>query len=480
MKNSTIIPVLKTLDKKECREFTKWLASPFFNQRQDVIDLFQYLTTGQHLEEEKFLLKERIYRKLFPKEPYDDAKFRQTVHFLYKQLEQFIAYKEIESDEFAYPVAYLKALRKRKVPRVFQNKYNAMKRQGLGSKLLDSTGLKHSFALYDEYSSLLVEIDRTKDIHLQESISAFDTLFIAEKLKHACLALSHQQVFKTEYESKFLEEVITTVEADPQLQTYPAIAVYYYGYLIQRKDQDSDEHYFSLKTTLQQHAEVFSESELRDIYLMSLNYCIQRMNKGAAPFVREAFEIYQDTFQQAILLENGVLSRRTYLNAILIAIRLKEYDWVEKAIEEYTHYVETDYQASFRDYCEARLAFERQNYSQARKLLIYFDSNDILISLMGKTMLLKIYYEEDEYDALESLLESMKTYLKRKKVIGYHKDVFQNMLKYTQKLVRINPFDKDKRVTLREEIEKASPLTDRPWLLEQIDKMGWWWMVGWV
>ena len=93
---------------------------------------------------------------------------------------------------------------------------------------------------------------------------------------------------------------------------------------------------------------------------------------------------------------------------------------------------------------------------------------------MGKTMLLKIYYEEDEYDALESLLESMKVYLKRKKVIGYHKDVFQNMLKYTQKLVRINPFDKDKRVALRQEIEEASPLTERPWLLEQIDKMGWW------
>ena len=68
MKNSTIIPVLKTLDKKECREFTKWLASPFFNQRKDVIDLFQYLTAGQHLAEEKFLLKERIDRKLFPKE----------------------------------------------------------------------------------------------------------------------------------------------------------------------------------------------------------------------------------------------------------------------------------------------------------------------------------------------------------------------------------------------------------------------------
>ncbi|WP_156825739.1 hypothetical protein [Lewinella cohaerens] len=472
MKNSTIIPVLKTLDKKECREFSKWLASPFFNQRQDVIDLFQYLTAGQHLTEEKFLLKERIYRKLFPKESYDDAKFRQTVHFLYKQLEQFIAYKEIERDEFAYAVAYLRALRKRNVPKVFQNKFKAMKRQGLGSQLLDNSGLKHSFALYDEHSSLLGGIDRTKDIHLQECINAFDTLFIAEKLKYACLALSHQQVFRTTYESKFFEEVIKTVETEPDLLDYPAIAIYYYGYLVQRKDEDSDEYYFSLKSTLQKHLDVFGESEQRDIYLMKLNYCIQRINKGATNFQRELFEIYQDTFESKIILENDVLSRRTYLNAIMIALRFKAFDWVENVIKEYTHYLEPEYQKVFRDFCEAKLAFELGNYSRAQQLLLFFDSNDILISMNAKTMLLKIYYEEDEHDALESLLESMKVYLKRKKVIGYHKDVFQNMLKYTKKLVRINPFDKEKRVVLRQEIENASPLTDRPWLLEQIDKMG--------
>lgn len=472
MENSAIISVLKTLDKKEGREFAKWLASPFFNQRQDVVDLFQYLMAPRHLEEDKFLQKERIYRKLFPNESYDDAKFRQTVHFLYKQLEQFIAYKEIENDEFAYPVAYLKALRKRKVPRVFQYKYKAMKRQGLGSKLLDSSGLKHTFALYDEYSSLLVGIDRTKDIHLQESISAYDTLFIAEKLKHACDALSHQQVFRTNYESKFLSEVIATVKAEPSLLEYPAIAIYYYGYLVQRNDEDSDQYYFSLKSTLQQHASVFSATEQFAIYLMTINYCIQRMNKGAAAFVREAFEMYRDAFERKIILENGTLSRRTYLNSILTALRLKEFEWVENTIKNYTQYIDPGYQDVFRDFCEAKLAFELQDYPRARQLLIYFDSNDILISMNAKTMLLKIYYEEDEYDALESLLESMKVYLKRKKVIGYHKDALQNMLKYTQKLVRINPFDKEKRLALRAEIEKATPLTDRPWLLEQVEKMG--------
>ena len=472
MKNSAIVAVLKTLDKKECREFHKWLSSPFFNQRQDVLDLFQYLMAANHLEEDKFLEKERIYRKLFPKESYDDAKLRQTIHFLHRQLEHFLAFKEIENDEYAYPVAYLKSLRKRKVPSVFQKKFNALKRSGLGGKALDSNGLKHSFALYDENSSLLVGISRTKDIGLQDSINAFDTLFIAEQLKHACDAFSHQQVFKTQYKSKFLDQVIQTVESDPALLEYPAVAIYYYGYLIRTQAGDADEHYFALKSTLQQHAQVFSETEQRDIYLMALNYCIQRMNRGAAPFVREAVEVFRDAFERQFFIENGILSRRTYLNAILIALRLKEFDWVQHAIESYTTYVEPGYGEAFSSFSQAKLAFELQDYDRAQRLLVHFESTDILITLMARTTLLKIFYEEDEYDALDSLLESTKVYMKRKDVLSYHREVFQNILRYTGKLVRLNPYDKKKRGALRTEVEQATPLTERPWLLEQIDKMG--------
>jgi hypothetical protein len=45
------------------------------------------------------------------------------------------------------------------------------------------------------------------------------------------------------------------------------------------------------------------------------------------------------------------------------------------------------------------------------------------------------------------------------------------MVKYTKKLVRVNPYDKQKKAALREEIENANPLTERPWLLEQIEKL---------
>ena len=58
MKKSQLIDVIRTLAKSEIREFRKWLLSPVHNQREDVVQLFDYLMTGDHLYADKFLQKD--------------------------------------------------------------------------------------------------------------------------------------------------------------------------------------------------------------------------------------------------------------------------------------------------------------------------------------------------------------------------------------------------------------------------------------
>jgi hypothetical protein len=92
------------------------------------------------------------------------------------------------------------------------------------------------------------------------------------------------------------------------------------------------------------------------------------------------------------------------------------------------------------------------------KLLAQLDYDDYLITLSSKTMLLKMYYELDEYNTLDSLLGSMNTYL-------------QHIIHFTKKLLRTTPYGREQKEKLRQELEAANPLTERKWLLEQLDKM---------
>ena len=67
----------------------------------------------------------------------------------------------------------------------------------------------------------------------------------------------------------------------------------------------------------------------------------------------------------------------------------------------------------------------------------------------------------------------MRAYLQRKKkLIGaQHIQIYKNTIRYTKKLVKVNPYNKAHINKLRQEIEAATPLTEKKWLLKQVDSL---------
>ena len=58
----------------------------------------------------------------------------------------------------------------------------------------------------------------------------------------------------------------------------------------------------------------------------------------------------------------------------------------------------------------------------------------------------------------------MKNYIKRKRAFGHHRENYLNIIKFTQSLIELNPFDKNEKQKIAEEIKNTEPLTERKWL----------------
>lgn len=470
MTNSHLVLVLRTLSKREIREFRKWLQSPMHNQREDVVQLFEYLMSGRHLQEDKFLQKERVFARIFPETAYDDAQIRQSMHFLLKALEAYLIYQELQSDEVRSSMALASVYRKRKIDRAFQKAIKVVEAQQENAPYRNEQYLRNEYLLEIEKYKFQEGKKRTTEMNLQEVSDALDTTFIADKLRQTCLMLAHQAVYKAQYKVGLLNEVVSYIKKE-HIQNIPAIAPYYYIYKA-ITDESSKQYFENLRQEIQRHKDAFPQSELRDIYLMAINYCIRQANNlNDSEFTREAYQLYRQGLENKILLENGLVSPFTFRNAVGAALRLKEYDWAEAFIHEYKDALPTNYRESFFLHSLARLNFEKGDYDSAMTLLSKTDFDDTLINLNAKSMLLKIYYELDEFDALESLLESMRAYIKRKQLMGAYKANYQNFIRLTRKLVRINPYEQEETVKLKGEVESASPLTEKDWLLQQIDKL---------
>jgi hypothetical protein len=281
--------------------------------------------------------------------------------------------------------------------------------------------------------------------------------------------LFHQTLVKANYDLYLADELLAHIEERLLLEE-PAVAVYYY---ILKALTTTEEHdYFErLRAEIQEHYRLFPNMELREVYLMAINFCIARMNAGQEDYVREGFEWYRQGIDQEILVEKGVISRWTYMNVVMNGLKLREFAWTDRFIDEYKTYLEPSYRDNFSNFSRLKYLFDTGDYDAAQDLLTRTDFDDILINLMAKSTLLKIYYEQDEIDALEALLESFRVYLKRKEVIGYHKQIYSNLVRYARKLIRVNPYDREEVQKLREEVKEANPLTERQWLLERLEAL---------
>ena len=278
----------------------KWLHSPIHNQRQDVIKLFEFLFEDDHLGKEGFLEKEYVFSRIFPKETYDDAKMRQVMYFLLKNVEEFLIYQQMVKDKILEKTALLRSFRNRGLDKPFQKTYKNLQKLQAENGYRNERYYRNEYAIQLEEYSYLSKVKRL-NFNLQEISDSLDISFLAGKLRQSCLMLTHQTVYKKEYDIKFLDEVLDLVEKENYLEI-PVIAVYYYIYKT-LTEKEEEGHFQKLKEQVIQNGHLFPISEIRDVYLMTINYCINRMNEGFENFIREAFELYQEGFKKEVYIE---------------------------------------------------------------------------------------------------------------------------------------------------------------------------------
>ncbi len=465
MQNSRLIVLCQILSKKEIRDFRKYIATPFFNQRADVIQLFEYLAECL-FEYDIIPDKEQIHRKVYPDQAYSDHQVRLILSFCFKHLDQFLIHQAYFSDKVKSKIKLLEAYRKRNLSKHFQRSMEDVWKMHQKSAVRNADYFNDSLQILQEEYQYTSTSQRTGAQNLQRISDNMDIAYFTLKLRQTCLSLSHQAVYNTEYHFGMVEEVVHYIEAQ-KLLNIPAIAIYYYCY--KALTQPNQTQYFEqLKKTLFEKHQLFPETEMRDLFLLTINYCIKRINKGHQRFEKEVLDLYKEGLRQEYLMTNGLLSRFTYQNICSIALKLKDYDWVGQFNPQYKDRLEKQYRESAYSYNMARLEYARKNYSAVLDLLQKSNFKDLLINLDAKAIALKTYYELEEITLLQSHLDAMKNFIHRKKIMAYHRESYLILIYFTRQLLELNSFDRTARQQLLAEVEGTKAMAQKAWVLEQI------------
>lgn len=468
MQKSVLSEIIRALDKKEVRDLNKWLQSPAHNQRQDVVKLFDFLMKNLPNDDEG-AEKKRAWKAVFGSKPYDDAYMRQVMYFLLKAIEEYLVFVDLAQDKVQYQLALSHIYRERKLEKAHRQAYRVGRDNLQNQPLRDNYFLRNQFFFEQDYGQLS-NVIQNASANLQETADALEKWFLAEKLHIAYAMLAHRSVYKTAvYDDGMLKEILQYCE-DKTLLEEPAIAVYYYAYMI-TTSPENETYFDQFENLIKINGRLFHSTEMRTLYVAALNYCIAKVNRGESTYSTRLFNLYRTGLEMGYLLDNNLVSRYTFGNAVGAALRTKEYGWAEQFIHDFRHYLDEKERNSIVNFNQSRVFFEKGSYEQAQRLLMQFEYDDVHLNIIAKTMLLKIYFETDELDAFESLLESLRTYLQRKAVLdATRKASYKNMISLMKKLLQLNIFAKDQKEAFRELVQSTSPLAERDWLLKQLSR----------
>lgn len=467
MFRSKLIQLYKTLDKPELRMFKKWVRSPFSNQHKDVERLFDFLMSRSDITAVT-TSRERAYTYMFPNEPIDDAKLRHIMSYSLDVLEEFIAYQAFHKNKTQFNLYLAKEYRNRKLSYFANDALESFKNELQNHELRDSDFLFQEFQYELEYLEQLGYQNRDVEFNFKELSFSLHNFFMAEILKHACTIITHEAVSNKHYEVPFINEILSKIEQG-DYDKHPAIMVYFYIYNC--LNNPSEKKYFDkLLPLINQDKPFFTSSEWKDIYLFTINYCIKRANSIDGDYAR-LYHLYKTALAKGFLFENEEISRFTYKNIVTVGLILKDYQWVYSFIEYYCQFLNKEVKDDVYRINLAKYYFAMKDFEKTMHLILTVEFHDVLHTIDAKVMLLKIYYETKELEALESFLESFAMFLRRKKRLGYHKGVFVNIIHMAKKLIKIMPKDVKAIDNLTKELEKTKPIGEKNWFLEQLEKL---------
>ena len=466
MTESKLIQLLRTFSTGEWRRFNEFVASPYFNKKEELVIFSQYLRTLAPNFSPKKLSKEVIFKVIFPKKEYDEKRLSYLMNYLLELAEKFIGWKLIESQSTVLELNTLSAFADRKLHKHYQQKFRKTSLKIKDEKISDQPFYLNQFMLADiaskEFDNRMV---RTFNGHLQNVTNHLDHFYFLNKLKYCCAIIDRQQVLADKYELNFVDELKNYLLQ--QNDNPPEIDIYLHV-LLMLTEEKSDEYFDRLKVLFKTHFDLLTKSVKKEIYFVLINFCLRKIRKGEKKYVSEALDIYQDGIHSEVIFENGFLSPWTFTNVVKLALRLKRYDWIKDFIWENESKISEKFRENALYYNLSELYYYTKDYNQALDHLNRVKFSDLNYHLGSRVILIKIYYETNEQFALTSLIASFMIFLKRNKNIS--SNLQKTFLNFCEILNLILRKKEGKNEAIKTKIKETTLLTDREWLQHILEK----------
>ena len=464
LEGQKMLDLFACFERNDWQRFEEFLHSPFFNKKKVLLSLYSNIRQHRRVVCSTSLSNSARKELLLAGTGLSATGLNHWCNYLLQLIEKYLVQKAFEANPLLGDLKLLEFYRDHHL-----DKHYRFKKKQVEKKLQVSGELGEQY-LFDQMR--LAEIEnayfvqqkkgvRDEEAAIERADQALDAFYVLKKLRLMAELIDRKNRYDLNWEQAALRYSDHILEHNG----FEHLAlVRIYRQLLRMLEEDGEEqHFFAYTELLRTRTADIAERELRNLYLFAINYAVRKIAAGK-PFHQHLLELYRIGLEKEILLESGYLSHWTYKNVVLLGLALEREEWVARFITEYADLLSPGFREDAYHYNLAVYHYSRKDYDQAMGFLNRVQYSDLVYKLWSKELLLKIYFELDEFGPLFSLLFSFEQFLNRHREIPKkQKKAFRNFLRMLTSLVR----GRVPKTRIREKINQAELIRERQWLLLQ-------------
>lgn len=475
MATGKAIEVLRTFSKRELKDMSLFLASPYFNTNKALIKLYEVLR--KNFTKLDKLTEESIYNEVFPGKSYNYGIFKNLLSELYTLQCRYLAvsrlpYKKDDS------VFLLKELLERRLLKHADKVIKDTKEFFSGRRMAIED--YHTDFTVEEYSSF-ASYFRDKR-WLQNLYKMEDPLRMSHKLIiHFLMRLLSHYLFYTTRGlnlenvdlkgiKKIIEDLFKYLKAHLNYDV-PNIDVLYY--IMKLRESPGDiRTYYILKETLLKNIEKLSWQIMSNSFFYLSEFCEIQIEQGNDEFIKENYTMYlMQVEHRSPGSDFGSLDAGLYEDVVRYGLASGEIAAIQKFINKHKERLPENLKEEAYNFSLAQLNFYKGNYTAASESLAKIENDDFFRKFRVRTLYLMLYYATGEWEGLYSLVTSYKAIVKnQKKLSAEEKEIHYSLINNVYYLAKfkelsfINTKGLSKKLNAFISGVKKEPSIYRPWL----------------
>jgi len=384
------------LNNKELKIFQHKLNRPYFSKKKDVQKLYNLLYRIHPILEkkgaEKLLKKEHIFKKMWPKQKFNDKRLSNIISLLRKEMEDYYFQHLALDDQLLKNKILLRQEEIRLSPEILKEKVKKWKNS---LTLQPESSQKYYEQMYfHEFNIGYCPRDNFNlaTTHLPEFKENLNLFHDSYQLKLLCKEITTGSVFSNANINAQKMTNLLNRTTSYRNENFPLLHLYIECIEFAGKPMNPSS-FHQLIQLFKKYTSRLKAVEAEAVLITLTGFCIKQIYLGNANYLPCQFDLYKWGLSNQIL-GNGIIMRASsFLNIVISIIYVEEFEFAEKFITKYLHKVPPGERECTEHMALAYMKFGLKDYRTALEFLHLACANYERYRQRYQYLSLRLHYE---------------------------------------------------------------------------------------